>query len=539
MSNITFNQKQVLLKGAIILSIAAIVTKVLSAVYRIPFQNIVGDIGFYIYQQVYPFYGIAIALSTYGFPVIISKLYADTYSTRGKEEANRLLFPLFLAIFCFCILLYFGLFFGADFLAIQMGDIHLSPLIKITSYAFLLIPVISIIRGYFQGTGNMTPTAISQVGDQTVRVALILVFALIFVGNGASLYKIGQAALFASVVGNLFGITLLIWLVFHQHSVSFKQLIGNVRASFFAIRTIFGHGIAVCISGLTLVLFQMSDAFQVYSALIKQGLPFQEAQILKGIYDRGQPLIQIGLVLATSLSLSIVPIISSINNRNRKDLHDYLRLSLYISIVVGAGAAIGLMVIMDPLNTMLFKNSSGTEVLIILSFAVLFASINATIISIMQGLGYIYYPSIIVLIGLFIKIGLNFFLLSKIGIAGAAVATNIAMMVMLFLLVMKLRKTVKFRIIDPHFFFVLFYSLVSMVLVITFFFIACNKLKSEAIDSRLFACFQSLGGAIVGGIVFLLFVIRGEVFSREELLLLPWGDKLEIFRKKNNRRFMK
>ncbi|MDA6131309.1 oligosaccharide flippase family protein, partial [Escherichia coli] len=66
-----------LFKGALILTIAALITKILSAVYRAPFQNIVGDVGFYIYQQVYPFYGIIIVLSTYGFPVIISKLYAE------------------------------------------------------------------------------------------------------------------------------------------------------------------------------------------------------------------------------------------------------------------------------------------------------------------------------------------------------------------------------------------------------------------------------------------------------------------------------
>ena len=66
-----------LVKGAMILTLAALVTKILSAVYRVPFQNIVGDIGFYIYQQVYPFYGIVMVLSTYGFPVVISKLYTE------------------------------------------------------------------------------------------------------------------------------------------------------------------------------------------------------------------------------------------------------------------------------------------------------------------------------------------------------------------------------------------------------------------------------------------------------------------------------
>src|SRR3954462_12755550 len=65
------HQSKALFRGTFILTIAALITKILSAFYRIPFQNIVGDVGFYIYQQIYPFYGIAIVLGTTGFPVVI------------------------------------------------------------------------------------------------------------------------------------------------------------------------------------------------------------------------------------------------------------------------------------------------------------------------------------------------------------------------------------------------------------------------------------------------------------------------------------
>ncbi|MCT8136375.1 oligosaccharide flippase family protein [Anaerobacillus sp. CMMVII] len=64
------------------MSLAAIIIKILSAVYRIPYQNIAGDVGFYVYQQIYPIYGIAIMLSTYGFPVIISKLISEKVDDR-------------------------------------------------------------------------------------------------------------------------------------------------------------------------------------------------------------------------------------------------------------------------------------------------------------------------------------------------------------------------------------------------------------------------------------------------------------------------
>ena len=65
------------MKGAVLLTLAGFVVKLLSAVYRVPFQNMVGDQGFYIYQQVYPFIGIFAAWTSYGFAVAVSKVLAD------------------------------------------------------------------------------------------------------------------------------------------------------------------------------------------------------------------------------------------------------------------------------------------------------------------------------------------------------------------------------------------------------------------------------------------------------------------------------
>src|SRR3954449_6735107 len=92
------NQEKNILTGTLILTFAALLIKVLSAFYRIPFQNIVGDVGFYIYQQVYPFYGLAMVLATTGFPVVISKLYAEQRENNDQEKTRRLLFVAFIIL---------------------------------------------------------------------------------------------------------------------------------------------------------------------------------------------------------------------------------------------------------------------------------------------------------------------------------------------------------------------------------------------------------------------------------------------------------
>lgn len=96
------------LKGATTLTVAALVGKILSAIYRVPFQNLVGNKGFYIYQQIYPIYGIAMTIGLTGFPVYISKIIArETEQVKKKQQAVILLDILFFFWNSnFCISLY-------------------------------------------------------------------------------------------------------------------------------------------------------------------------------------------------------------------------------------------------------------------------------------------------------------------------------------------------------------------------------------------------------------------------------------------------
>ena len=79
-------QMKKMMNGAVILSVAAFIAKILSAVYRVPFQNMVGNSGFYVYQQIYPIYGIAMTVALSGFPIFLSKLVAETSTTQERKN---------------------------------------------------------------------------------------------------------------------------------------------------------------------------------------------------------------------------------------------------------------------------------------------------------------------------------------------------------------------------------------------------------------------------------------------------------------------
>ena len=99
-----------LMRGTWVLTLTSLFVKILSAIYRVPFQNLVGDEGFYIYQQVYPLYGIAMTFSLAGLPVFLSKLVAEADTLTAKRKVVSELFPF---IFWLSLLL-FGLLFGGQ-----------------------------------------------------------------------------------------------------------------------------------------------------------------------------------------------------------------------------------------------------------------------------------------------------------------------------------------------------------------------------------------------------------------------------------------
>jgi PST family polysaccharide transporter len=134
---------QRMMKGAFVLTLASFIAKLLSAVYRVPFQNLVGDEGFYVYQQVYPIYGLAMTLALSGLPQFISKLVASQKNPQKQQQTLDEIYPL---VFWFSICLWGLTFFFSGVITTIMGNSLLKPLIQVVSFTFLLVPPLSLPR---------------------------------------------------------------------------------------------------------------------------------------------------------------------------------------------------------------------------------------------------------------------------------------------------------------------------------------------------------------------------------------------------------
>ncbi|MFB9827494.1 oligosaccharide flippase family protein [Lederbergia wuyishanensis] len=508
--------------GAFILTLAAFIVKILSAVYRVPFQNIVGDIGFYIYQQVYPIYGIAAVLASSGFPVIISKLAAESEVGKRNHLAHGLQ-AAFLTLLLVGVALFSFFFFGARYISVWMGDVALAPLIKISAFMFLFLPFISIWRGYFQSVGKMEPTAISQVTEQLARVTAILLIASLFVSKGYSLYEVGSGAVTGSILGTMFGLIILSFFVWKHKAIRLLFTKGlSIRKFYKTAQIVLVHGTAICLSGMLLILFQMIDSFSLYSLLVQSGVSMEEAKVLKGIFDRGQPLLQLGTVAASSFSLALVPLIASAWLRDDEEVIRQKAISsVKITTVIGLGATVGLVNIIKPTNAMLFANGDGSSVLAVLAISIFFSSLILISSGILQGLGHVFAPGKYIIVGLTAKIILNYLFVPFLGTLGAAIATITGLAVVSALMIKKLNKRVAVLATFKKMASRLIVAGVAMTAVLQLWLILFSLIGAN----RLIFTIMALSSVMIGAAVFLVMIVKSHILTAEELSLIPYGER--------------
>lgn len=171
------NDKNLLLKNAITVSIGGFMAKVLGAVYRIPLTNILGSEGMGLYQMVFPLYCVLLTISSTGLPSSISKIISEGNSAETVLKKSKKFFGLI----GFFGTLFMCLFSG--FISRIQGNVNAWGGYVALAPAVFFVSLISCLRGFFQGTENMRPTATSQIVEQVVKLILGLVFSLLFKEN--------------------------------------------------------------------------------------------------------------------------------------------------------------------------------------------------------------------------------------------------------------------------------------------------------------------------------------------------------------------
>lgn len=517
-----------LVKGTMILSAAVFLSKMLGLVFVIPFNALVGTRGGALYGYAYTPYTILLSIATLGVPLAVSKFVAK-YNALGDYHTGRRLFRSGLVLMTisgiiFFILLYVAapfispLFIGKGKSGNTIEDATL--VIRIVSTALIIIPAMSLIRGYFQGFESMGPTASSQLVEQIVRVGFILIGAY-FVRSvmHGSITAAVAVATFGAFVGGLGGLVVLIryWMKRKHHldRMLNESTVNHNIPLIEMYKELIAYAIPFVAVGLAMSLYQLVDQFTINHFLrAYHHYTKSKAEDVFGILNMyAQKLIMIPVSLSTSIALTVVPLITRSFAENRLEgLHKNITQSLQLVLFLTVPAAIGLSMLGYVVYGMLYGVSDsnilylGGHILRWYSLsAILFALFSVTA-AILQGINRQKVTVFSLGVGILLKMLLNPICIKLFADMGPIVATNIGYVASIFinLLAIKSQTGYHYTYIFKRFILIALFS-GAMALVIQLMYIVTG---GSIPRHYMGAIALSFVGVILGGSVFAFLSFR-------------------------------
>ncbi|WP_372631851.1 oligosaccharide flippase family protein, partial [Cohnella sp.] len=203
--------KKALWQGAALLGGAALLTKLIGTLQKIPLQNLAGDEVFGLYTAVYALAIMWMTLASAGIPVAVSALVAEKAAKGDEEGAMRVLRWAGGLIGLIGLAMFLALWLGADAFARWMGLEAAAPAIRMSSLALLFAPATAVLRGYHQGRMQMLGPAVSQLVEQMARVAFMLVALAVALGGAWSASATAAAVHGGLAAGAIAGLLVMAW----------------------------------------------------------------------------------------------------------------------------------------------------------------------------------------------------------------------------------------------------------------------------------------------------------------------------------------
>jgi stage V sporulation protein B len=433
--------KNKFLQGALILTIAGLMVKVIGSVNRILLSRLLGGEGIGLYQIAYPIYLLIIAISAAGVPTAISIMVAKLVAQKDYKGARRIFkvsaVLMLLAGSFFAVLLYYAAtwLISAGVIRDPRAYYALLALIPAVFFATLLASF----RGYFQGYQNMTPPAVSQILEQLVRVTVMLALAYYLLPRGLEYAAAGAA--FGAVPGSITGIAVLGYF-YYRHKEMWHLPVdacnSEKSASIGSIAfNLLELAIPVSCANLMLPVVTGLDMLIVPERLEAAGFTVKEATTAFGyLAGMALPLVTMSTIPTTSIAAAIVPAISEAKALdNRKEINSKCALGLRLGTIITLPAALGIWALAWPVSQLLYGTTKAAPVIAQMSPSIFFFGIQQVTTGILQGMGFTYLPMVNMLISAAVKcFGLwHLTAMPQYNIVGAAWASDLNFFVGAFL----------------------------------------------------------------------------------------------------------
>lgn len=511
-------------RSFLILSLAGVLVKVLSAVYMPLLTLIIGTAGYGIYSSSYNAFIFILAVTSMGAQPAVTKVVAELKALGYHKDAYNAMKIArnYLAIFGFAfmvVLISFG-----DSIAKMMSSPSSALSMKFLAPTILLSAMLAAYRGYMQGVDSMKEIAVSQVIEQIFNVVFSLIFALLL--NNISREWGSAGGTVGTTIGALIAIVYVIY-IFNKNDYYEEAIKNNEDGKRISkkriIKKLIQYGLPITMVAAVQNSAGLIDAMIVKGRLLSAGFEQLRVDELFGTLNYFNTLIYVPLTIVTALCTAIFPrIISAYVQRNRKELKSQITYSYRLTYLITIPAAIGLAVLSKEIFLFLLNDSYGYQMLAYGSVVLIFMSITSIQNTILQGVNKLYLVLTTASLGILIKFVVNFILvgIKDINIFGAVIGSVFAFLIPAIINHKRIQKLFKIRIPVISQGMIPLISSIIMGIVVYLCKMPLLRLVNILEGGRIAIGLVAITSVAIGGIVYLIAMILLKGLTKKDLDLI-------------------
>lgn len=423
--------RESILTGALALTMATMIVKLLGFFYKIPLSHLLGDEGMGYFNSAYTIYSFFFVLSSAGVPKAVSLLTSEARAKQLKNAERRILsfsFLLFGAI-GLCLSLILGVLCLP--LSRLVGIENAALTLLLLSPTITFVTLCGVLRGALSGREMQTPIAISQVIEAASKLVIGMLLAILGRSLGLSLPIVCAISILGITIGSVFSFLYLLYPLRTcreervEHEVQIPIKIIAIRL--FRILT------PVTLSAALLSIGSLVDLYLIVNRLCDAGYSSSDAGSLYGTYSTvAQPMLGLVSAVVGAITLSVLPHLTrravlGENQERRRLVYSTMRITMGITVAM----AFAFLFFSDEIVFLLFPGEMarvGAACLCASAPSVIFLGILMVINTALEAAGLVRAPLITTIFGLALKIPVSYLLIANpdFGILGAPIGTAVS-----------------------------------------------------------------------------------------------------------------
>ncbi len=570
-------KNQSLLNGALILSLATIIVKVIGVIYKIPLSNMIGTVGRGYFDSAYNLYVPIYTISMAGLPVAISNMVSKAMAMGNYRDVriiHKVAKRIFLIVGIIGTLIMLGLAYPY---AMSARNMDVLPAVFVITPSIFFCCIMSSYRGYYNGLSNMTPTAVSQVFEAVGKLVFGLLCARWVISYGYSRFEAGLTVFGRTVtneaealsaiypyaaagaaagvtLGTVLGmIYLLIMHKFKGDKITNQELATAPRPEKSGViaKNLIKFAIPVALSSLVFSITNLIDSITIqnrlehmiannldyirnlYSAELVGILDADIKSFLYGAYSLSLDFRNLIPSITMTLGISAIPTLSAAwAVKNKHKIKVSVESVLRVTMLVAMPCGIGMGVLAQPILAAFYgsgESASGVSiaapVLTAYGFSIFLMALSQPMTNMLQALDKTKIPLISLSIGAIAKLIANFIFVAipSINVNGAVIGTIVCYVIIFVIDFFALVSTTKIKI-----------NIVSVFLKPIFCGVLCgigaytsygifNRFLPDFSVKNLFCLAVAIG---FGGLIYVISMLLIKGIAKDDIIMLPKGEKI-------------